>query len=168
MTHHLPIHHLVFGCRQRCDRLGQHLELAYQQAHFPAARPDQIATRLDEVTDVKMILEALHLRLAEFVDAEEELDARAAVLDMRERQLAHQPDGAQASTQHRAEHVLAAGCFVLLELMDGFGVAEVHFAAGRVGFIPFCAHLLHFFKTDSFQLVEFHWSFPFNKMSLPG
>jgi len=167
MPYHLPVNHLILGCRQWGDRLCQHFELAYQQAHLPAARPDQIASRLDKVSDVEMIFEALHFCLTQLVDTEKELQAPATILNVSKRQLAHQADGAQATAQYRGEHFRAACRFILLEFADGFGIIEVYLGAGRVWFMPLFTHLLHFFKTNSFQFVKFHWLNPFNKMSLP-
>ena len=96
MAHHLSVHHLILGGRQRGDGFGQHLEILHLQAHLAGARAHHLTARLDVIADVKKVLEDRHPAIAQFVDAQEQLDPAGAVFDVRECQLAHRADGAQA------------------------------------------------------------------------
>ncbi len=151
VPHHLPIHHLVLGSWQGDDCLGQHLEVLHLQADLTGARAHKVTFRLDVIAQVKVVLEALHGFLTQLVDAQEELDAPAAVLDVRKGQLAHRAYGAQAAAQDGRKPLGVAGGFRCLKALDGLGAGLVHLGTGGVGFHPCCTHFFDLFQANLFE-----------------
>ncbi len=94
MTHHLSIHHFVFGGWQGGDGFCQHLEVGHQQAHLTGAGAGDFPAGLNIITQVKLSLEKIHGFFAQLINTQKELDLAAAIFNVGECQLAHQADGA--------------------------------------------------------------------------
>ena len=62
---------LVFGCRQGTDGFGQHSEVADMQSGLACASTEHAARSLDEITQVKHLVEKIQAVFAQFIGAKE-------------------------------------------------------------------------------------------------
>jgi hypothetical protein len=79
----LAVHFFILGGWQGADGLGQHLEICDQQGYLAGARAHERAGGLDKVAQVEVLFKEREALFAQFVDAQHQLDAPAAVFHMR-------------------------------------------------------------------------------------
>ena len=88
-------HILVSG--QRCHRFGKQLEVVDMKRDLTRLRAEHDSRRLNKIAQVEHLVEKIHTLLAQFVDAEEQLNLAVAIFNMSEGNLTHCTAGANAA-----------------------------------------------------------------------
>jgi len=125
MADYLSINHLILSCWKLIKSLREHPEVLNLQSHFATLCANHGACGFNEVAKVKESYKLIQFFLPEFVDAHEELDPAAAILDVSKRKLAHVADGAQATSERQLEPLWLASSFACFECLDGIGIVAI-------------------------------------------
>ena len=70
-----------------------------KQCHFSGARSNHNSRSLNEITQIKHLVEKVDLFLTKVIHTQEQLDPPVAIFDMRKRDLAHGTRGTDTSCQ---------------------------------------------------------------------
>src|SRR5689334_8231219 len=150
MTQDGPVFECFIFCRrERADRFGKQLEFVDMERNFTGLCAEDRSTCLNEVADIKHLIEEIQAFFANFVQTEEKLDFACAILNVGKGNFSHcprRPDASRKSSLYFPALFLSG--FKFSNCLDA-GVSTL--GARRIWFHALSAKLFQFLQTYFFE-----------------